>query len=533
MSIPKEPRQLMINLMYLVLTALLALNVSAEILNAFNIVNRGIDESNKIISEKSVSIMGAIENAASSDARENTQKMLTNAKAAQKISDDFVKYLDGLKAEITTAADGPNEEDPNKYLKTEGETEKTSHILLKSGKADELKAKIEETRNKFLDLIKGTGAEVDIPLKVTEVPAGSKKSWAEYNFDRVPAIAVLTILTKLQQDAKSAENSILEELSKNINKTDYKIDQMVAKVVAPTAYVKRGAEYTADIFVAATSKQSNPEVYLGSFTGKVQKDANGNYNVVEGSEGDIPLSGARKIEMVDGMGKIKESASGNPKYQGVVKMPVPNTSSYKYYPFEFGYETFDVGGAVIAPTDMNVLYIGVENHVKISVPGYTSDKISASGCGISHVKGEEYIAKPTSVGLEEISVTVKKQDGGSETHQSEFRIKRIPDPYAYCGSSKGGTMKAGEFKITDKIDARNTDFVFNIPYNVTGFEMLYAPKGGGNVISDVSRSNKFTSLMEDIKKKAKPGDTIVFPSISVKMPDGTTRNISLSFKLIG
>lgn len=100
------------------------------------------------------------------------------------------------------------------------------------------------------------------------------------------------------------------------------------------------------------------------------------------------------------MGKIKEIASGSPKYQGVIRLPDPvKEGEYQFYPFDFGYETFEVGQAVISPTAMNVLYIGVDNPVKISVPGYAADKVSASGCGITKVKGEEFIAKPTNVGL--------------------------------------------------------------------------------------------------------------------------------------
>ncbi|MBC8045721.1 MAG: gliding motility protein GldM [Fimbriimonadaceae bacterium] len=530
MSIPKEPRQLMINLMYLVLTAMLALNVSAEILNAFNLVNRGISDSNDILTQKSTSMMAAINSAAAKDNRPNTQQMLANAQQAQTISNDFVAWVETLKEEIKVAAGGENTEDPNKFLKTEGETEKTSHLLLKEGKAEELKQKIEEARGKFLALV-GNDASIDIPLKVTDVPADSKKDWAEYNFDRVPAIAVTTILTKLQQDARSAENSILDVLGANIDKFDYKIDQMVARVVAPTAYVKRGNEYTADIFVAATSKQANPEVYLGSFNGKVIKDANGDYNVIEGTEAEIPLSGARKVDVVNGMGKIKEAASGAPTYQGVVKMAVPNSDKFKYYPFDFGYETFEVGGAVVSPTSMNVLYVGIENPIKISVPGYVSDKVSASGCNIKKIKGEEYTANPSSPGVDNINVTVNTPEG-VKSYKNEFRVRRIPDPYPYLSTSKGGTIKKSEFTITDRVDAKNVDFVFQVPYQVVGFELVYVPAGGGSLVSDYAKGPGFTSLMQEIKKKAKPGDRIMLNDVKVRMPDGTTRSVSTTFKLI-
>ncbi|MBC8172905.1 MAG: gliding motility protein GldM [Chitinophagales bacterium] len=532
MSIPKEPRQLMINLMYLVLTAMLALNVSAEILNAFNLVNKGISDSNDILQDKNDRTLKAIERIALTDNRPTTQQILVNATAAKSISDDFVNYVEALKDTIKVLADGPSEDDSTK-LKTEGEMEKTSHFLIKEGKGDELYTKIKEAHDKFLALV-GNDPTIQVPLNVTEIPEDAgKKTWSEYNFDRVPAIAVVTILTKLQQDAKSAENSIIEKLAGNIYMDDIKIDKMAAKVVAPTSYVKSGNEYTADIYLGATSEAMKPKVFLGSFTSAVKRDpkdpSGESFAEIEGV--DMPLSGAREIEVVGGMGKIRESASGTRQFQGVIQVKHPNKEGeFKYYPFEFGYETFQVGGAVISPTAMNVLYVGVDNPVKISVPGYTSDKVTASGCNIKKVNGEEYMANPTETGLQTITVSVNTAEGG-KTDKAEFRVRRIPDPYAYMSTSKGGTLKVGEFKATSRIDAKNPDFVFQIPYTVAGFEMVYAPKQGG-VVSDYSNSGTFSSLMEDIKKKARAGDTIVLPVVKVRMPDGTTRSVSTSFKLI-
>lgn len=530
MSIPKEPRQLMINLMYLVLTALLALNVSAEILNAFNTVNKGISESNVILSGKNELMTKMISNAASKDARPETQAILKQAQDASALSADFVKFIEDYKNTVIDLADGWEDPNTKDKLKTPGEMEKTSNFFLKQGKAEELKAKIEDTRKKFLALA-GKDSGIEIPLAVVNPPASSEKSdWAEYNFDRVPAIAIMTILTKFQQDAKSAESTILDYLRQKINVDDIKIDKMAAKVVAPSAYVRKGQEYTADIFIGATSKAINPKVFLGGFTGAIKKDENGEFEIVEAK--DVPLSGAHEIEVVDGMGKIKEAASGTREFQGVIQIPHPSQEGmFKYYPFEFKYETFEVGKAVVSPTDMNVLYIGVDNHVKISVPGYASDKVTASGCGISHIKGEEYIAKPTKVGEEDIVVSVKTEKG-NETSSEKFRIRRIPDPYAYILNTKGGPLKIGEFKAADGIIVKNPDFVFQIPYTVTGFEMVYAPKVG-NVVSDVSNNGKFSNIMKDIQKKAKAGDTIVLQNVTVRMPDGRSVPVNTSFKLIG
>ena len=533
MSIPKEPRQLMINLMYLVLTALLALNVSAEILNAFNTVNKGIGDSNVILTEKNENYMTAISNIAKSDPREATQEKLRKAQEAQKISSEFVAYVETYKEKIKELAGGPNEKDPTKLLKTEGEMEKTSHWLVKEAEGDKLQAKILETRKKFLDLV--GDASLEVPLNVTAVPeSAGNRSWTDYNFDRVPAIAIMTILTKFQQDAKSTESTILEHLATGINIDDFKVDKMAAIVASPSSYVRRGQEYTAKIFVGATSKAINPRVFMGSFTGDVKKDPNDKNGeaFLEVEAQKPPLNNATEMEVVEGFAIIKESAGSGRSYQGVIQVPVPNKEGYfKYYPFESKYETFEVGKAVVSPTAMNVLYIGVDNPVKISVPGYASEKVTASGCGIVHQKGEEYMAKPTKVGEDQIVVSVNTGKG-TETSSEKFRVRRIPDPYAYILDSKGGPLQIGKFKAVDAISVKNPDFVFQIPYTVVSFEMVYAPKTG-NVVSDVSNSANLTKLMKDIQAKSRPGDTVVLQNVVVRMPDGRNVPVNTSFKLTG
>ncbi|MFI5170856.1 MAG: GldM family protein [Chitinophagales bacterium] len=532
MSIPKEPRQLMINLMYLVLTALLALNVSAEILNAFNTVNKSIDDSNNKLTSKNSDYIKAITLTAKNDPRPATQDNLRKATDAQKISNDFVAFVEVYKEKIKELAGGPNTKDPNKLLKTEGEMEKTSHWLVKDKEGDKLEAEIIATRNKFLALVGNTAMEV--PLNVTPVPASAKsKTWTEYNFDRVPAIAITTILTKLQQDAKSTESSILENLATGININDFKIDKMAAIVASPSSYVRKGTEYTAKIFVGATSTAINPQVFTGSFTSDVKKnpkDPTGeSFEEVEAQK--PPLNNPQQMTVVDGFATIKESAGGGRSYQGVIQVPVPNKEGYfKYYPFESKYETFEVGKAVVSPTSMNVLYIGIDNPIKISVPGYASEKVTASGCGITRVKGEEYIARPTTAGEDKIVVSAKTEKG-SESSEAKFRVRRIPDPYVYILNTKGGALKIAEFKAADAIIVKNPDFVFQVPYTISSFELAHAPKIG-SVLSDVSNSNKFSSMMKDIQKKSKPGDKIVIEAI-VKMPDGRSVPVNTSFKLIG
>jgi len=538
MSIPKEPRQLMINLMYLVLTALLALNVSSEILQAFTLVNKGIGNTNSILSDKNNQIVTGIAGKASEGEDPRAIEISKDAARIQKVTNDFYQYVEYVKDSLITYTGGEIEDKHHEgemKLKGESDTERPTTLLINKEMATELKDKINEVRTEYVSLLQkwnGESKVAQLTLNVDEKAAKARHlSWEEFNFYKVPTVAAVTIMTKIQNDAKSAESTVLEHMASQIDAAKIKFDRMTAMVTAPTSYVKRGNEYTADIFIAASSEQAQIDVYTGTFTDAVKKDEFGQFIEMEGSE--IPLNNPTKLDVVGGMGKIKEAAGGTRNFQGVISLPDPiEPGKFKFYPFEFGYETFEVGEAVVSPTAMNVLYIGVDNPIKISVPGYTSDKVTASGCGITKVKGEEYVAKPTKPGIDNINVTVNTGEG-TKSHKAEFRVKRIPDPYPYCGTSKGGTMRIGEFKQINTITAKNNDFVFNINYNVSGFEMVYAPSRGGNVVSDVSNNKNFSGIMKDIQKKARPGDTIVFPRVSVRMPDGTTRQLSLSFKLIG
>ncbi len=187
--------------------------------------------------------------------------------------------------------------------------------------------------------------------------------------------------------------------------------------------------------------------------------------------------------------------------------------------------------AVVFPSAMNVLYVGVDNPVQIAVPGASPGQITATGCGIKPSGGIDYIARPVKVGFDTITVSVK--NGKTETtYQNVFRVRRIPDPYVYIGKIRAGRISVGEFKASDKLVVGNPDFIFQLPYKIISFEMVYAPKSG-SVVSDVSTSNMFTKLMLDIVAKAKPGDIIVFQSVVVQMPGGENVTLNTSYKLTG
>src|ERR1700745_3365610 len=104
MALPKEPRQKMINLMYLVLTALLALNVSAEILNAFKTVDNSLTAASSTLDKKNKNIFSSFSAALSDPStHDRAAKWAPRAQKAQNLSNEMISYIDGLQTKVADA----------------------------------------------------------------------------------------------------------------------------------------------------------------------------------------------------------------------------------------------------------------------------------------------------------------------------------------------------------------------------------------------------------------------------------------------
>lgn len=543
MSIPKEPRQLMINMMYIVLTALLALNVSAEVLNAFQLVSNGMKNSNDAIDNKNAASMSQLQAAFTNDPKK-VKQYLDDAKTVKSKVDDFDQYVTDLKKQLVEKTKGWVDGVENGKLVGEKDYDTPTNMLLgpsKEGK--KLHDKIVDLKTQILEVSSLEPSEkADLAQQITlsvdydEAAAKKlgKKSWEEYLFDHVPTVAVYTLLTKIQGDAKSSEAMVLDRIKGKIGASDYKVDQLAAKVIAPSSYVLQGEEYQADIFVSAFSSTQNPEVFVGEF----------DPSKVTWKEGDPmpkladnPLkAGFETVDVSSGIAdfRVKTSSLGVKKKDGVIKVKQPQGSGFDWYPFNLQYQVAPPS-VVVSPTKMNVFYIGVDNPVDISVAGFPADKVRASlttGGSISG-SGGNYIAKVNKVGNTKVNVSVVLDDGSVKSMgASEFRMKRVPDPVAEIGGESGGNMKASTFKVQRGIIAVLKNFDFDIKFNIVSFEMTYAAKRQDLVTADAS-GPAFSSKMLDYMGRAKPGDVFYFDNIKARGPDGTTRKLpGIVFKLI-
>lgn len=533
MSIPKEPRQLMINLMYLVLTAMLALNVSAKIINAFFVIDSGIKNSNTIFDAANTTALQSLEKSVDQD-RSRYQPLLDVAKETQRVSKEFNQYVESIRSAMVEETGGyyTEEESEEHAGQPKGYKNKdvTTRYLVTEKKGDELEQKINSTREQLIALLRklagtpGTAItnesiaelEKSISLKVSDSWKKDKKAlkqnknltWAEYTFKQMPLASVFPLLTKVQNDMKSSEAAILNYLVSNVGATSFKVDQFIPISSAKKSYIIAGESYEAEISVGATSK---------SITDNISVTVDG-----------------RSLPVVDGVAKynVGSSSTGVKSYNVNVTLTNPTTGKRETYNKAFDYE---VGrrSVTVSADKMNVFYIGVENPISVSAAGVSTNSlnVTASGGGITltPVGPGKYIVKATTP-TTDAKITVSGQ--GLPATTFNYRVKRIPDPTGKIAGKTGGEIGSGEFKAQRGVAPYLEGFDFDAKCEVQGFRIIYIARRQDAVIVD-NVGALFSPQAKDIINKAKPGDQYIIDEVKAICPgDVAGRKInSITFSI--
>jgi hypothetical protein len=531
------PRQKMINMMYLVLTALLALNVSNEVLNAFKLVNEGLQTSNGTLAAKNDGIYKAFDKQMEQDANK-AKEFFDKAQLAKKYGAELYNLIEKYKKEVITKAKidpetGDLEERDNVDIATNLFVEEGEGIK----RGNDLQKQILDVRKKLIDLLdEKDRAAFKFPLnaETPKVKGDATATWAFATFNHVPATAALTILSKFQNDVVSSEGIVVEYLIKKIGETDFKFDALAAKIIAPSSYIMQGQQYKADIFLAAFNSTQQPEVFLGPI-GAFKKMPDGSYDKID-SPNPLPagFSEGSVLKTSGGMAKLEQGASGvgDRKYTGIIRIKNP-TGGYTFYPFEGGYQVA-AKAVVVSPTKMNVLYIGVPNPMEISVPGVGQGDVNAnmtSGTLSKNADGT-YTATVTAVGKTEINVSAKVDGKVQPMGTKEFRIKRIPDPIPTLGGKlRGGNTQPGSIKAQSGIVALLENFDFEARFDVQSFQMVYSSKG--EIFKSDGVGPIFNQQMKSFLDRAKPKDIIFIDEIKVVGPDKIPRKLGqIAFTII-
>ena len=505
MSIPKEPRQLMINLMYLVLTALLALNVSAEVMNAFFSLDKGMKDSGVIVDRSNDAVMASIVKQTDAYKSEVNDKYLANAKKAKEIADGFTAYIDGIRDNLFAKAGGPNPKVAGQPKDIRNK-DLTTRMFITEGLGAEIQKKIEDTRSQLSALADGDKeVESSLPLRVEELPQGVKaNNWSEFKFKQMPVAAIFPILGKMQADAKNSYSAVLGHIAKKVGGEDIKFDKFTPAVSADKSYVIQGERYAADVFLSAFSTKAD--------------------NI------SISVNGSN-LAIKEGVARYETSTSGlgERSYKVSINVKNPLTAKVDNYSKEFKYE---VGQRSIAVSldKMNVFYIGVDNPISVSAAGVASFdvKVSATGVNVKPVGGGKFNISASTPGEAILTVSAP-----GVSQRFTYRVKRIPDPTPLLGAKhKSKAMANGEFRAQGGIATVLENFDFDAKCDVVGFEATYLPKRQDPITKQNSGA-RWNGELQEMISKAKPGDSYFFDDIKCKCPgDPAPRNLGgLAFKI--
>ncbi|HEY8396627.1 MAG TPA: gliding motility protein GldM [Flavihumibacter sp.] len=503
MALPKEPRQKMINMMYLVLTALLALNVSSEILNAFKTVNESITTANSVVDAKNAAVFEAFKDALEDPkTRQNAEIWLPKAQEAKKLADEVSNYIEELKVELKKESKGENIGTPEEKFSID-DLDASTRMLVEGAKGQELLDKLTEFKAKILEVVPeqkdAFAKSLPIDLEIPKSQTGNtvQNNWQSAYFHMTPTIAALTILSKFQNDVKNSEAIVVDHCYQQIGKVKFKLDNFQAFAGTNSTYLMPGQELQITAGIGAFSTEAAPTVTVNGATIPLGPDGTALY-------------------------KTTVNGAGEHKVNVVVNYKDPNTGEDKSVTKEVRYTVGVPSGASVFLEKMNVVYMGVDNPVMVSAGSAGKEKMQVSFTGgpITAAGGDRYIIKPNKMGPAELKITVE-----GKTSTFPIRVKSLPDPTAMVGTSKGGSMPAAQFKAMGGLLAKLMDSEFDAKYEVLGY--VVGANGGAFQTYQQSANDgaRWSGNAAAIINKATPGSSIFFDQIRVKGPDGKVREL--------
>ena len=501
----------MINLMYIVLTAMLALNVSSDVLDGFVQVEDGLARTNASVGRRNDAIYSQLEAFTQQNPEKGTP-WLTKASDVRRQAADLYSLVDSLKLAIVIEADGPdgNPSDINRR----DDLEAAAVVMLSPGSKGGavLHEAMDSYRDFITTLIPDSVKRNSISEALSTAPfmrpgTVTPQLWEEAKFENQPVVAAVTLLTKLQNDIRYAEGEALTNLLAAVDAGDVRVNEINAFVIPQSRMVMRGGKYSANIVLAAVDTTARPEIFVA---GKKLSNDQGLYEFVTSSTGTFDYNGYLEVTHGDG------------------------TSTR--HPFSSSYTVMEPT-ATVSATMMNVLYAGIDNPMSISVPGVPMNAVNATMTnGTLTRKGDTWIARPAKVG-ENVTMTVTATiDGRPQTvATSTFRVRKLPDPVAfisYTGSNgvkeryKGGKpISKTLLTSAPGIDAAIDDDMLNIDFQVLGFETVFFDQMG-NAIPEVSQGPNFSQRQKDQFKRLSRGKRFYISRIRAKGPDGIERVLS-------
>jgi len=507
----------MIGMMYLVLTAMLALNVAKEVLDAFTLVDGGLTTTIQNFAAKNEGLYSKF-NIAYEQNPEKVGDWKTKAEELKTRSDELYEFMNECKVEIVSKKDEDAVHDGEVHLADVGVKDDTNfpgEVMIVNKKGADLKQRIEEHREFLLSMIDdkekyaGTVGAIEGNLS-TEVPEdfhhhakkGTTPTWESTYFEYLPLASVITILSKMQGDVRNVEAEMLNYLLGQIDAGDFKVNVIRPVVLSNSNYVFTGQEYRAQVFLAAYDSTNVPEVELENGTLLETEGGMGIYSATYNTTGIRRWGGTISIEQ-----------------EGQV------TSKPFTAEFEVGQAT-----ATVSATGMNVFYRGIPNPVAISAGGVPESDVQAriSSGNIRRTGVGVYTVKPGPAGDKATVSVYATVDGAQKLMtRQDFRVYDLPKPDAKVEGIAGseGALTVGRLSQLQIVEAEAEDFVFEVDYTVQSFEVAF--QGQGGIWSTIpSSSERFTSQQKNIFRQLRTGQRVMIEKIKATGPDGRVQNLN-------
>ena len=505
MALPKEPRQKMINIMYLVLTALLALNVSSEILNAFKVVDQSLKTSNANLTNSNTTIYQAFDEDKKDPGKAAKAAYWSDKAAlAAGYSKTLYDYIDRLKDTLIDES-GLKKDDTGKpildsngnKIYNESDLEASTRLFGNGPGGHDwgttFEQKLKDYRNNILAIDTSIDKKFATTFPIDTKPPvgedGKPKAFTEAYFHMTPTVAALTILSKFQNNVKNGENLVATYCHDQVGAVQIVYNKFQAIATVNSQYLMPGEKLTVTAGVGAFNDASQPTITIAG------------ENVQLNSDG---------VATKD----IEASGAGEQSVHYNIHFRQPD-GTFKDIPGDIKYTVGHPSGATVSLDKENVFYIGLDNPITIGSPtGMDRTSVVGHGCSISQ-SGAHATVKVTTPG--DCSITVSPQ--GSSPVTLPFRIKRIPEPEFKVGSGKA-RIPSVEFKSQQFCRAdMGPDFIYDVHYTVVSATVYFSGAGFTNVVTTSINGNSLASI-QNYMQRCTPGSVVTFDNVKVSGPDG-------------
>jgi len=497
----------MINLMYLVLTALLALNVSSEILNAFRTMDNSLHNANNTIDDKNQTLFNSFnELKKDSVTAQRARYWGDRADEAKRLADNMITYIEGLKVEIKKAAD-INEKGEYK----EDNLEAATRVMTDPGtKGEELRNALATFKTALLNVDDSVKHQLSnqLPIDLTSPASNntsSQKSWASGYFNMTPAIAAVAILSKFENDVKNSEAMVIDYCHQQVGAVKVVYDQYQALVGQSSNYLMPGQEMTITAGVGTYASAAQPVITIdGQRVPINQKTGAAEYKFVVGGTANDLVKNVH-IEF------FNQSLNRMDKADFPVKYSVGSPT-----------------GASVSADDVKVLYIDLDNHLTINGGNVGAEKVHASmeNGSLQSLGNGKYIAHPGKPGTANIVLNID----GQQSQKFQFKVKQVPDPIGMVGLSKGGPMPVNDFKSQSGVRAELENFIFEgVRFSVQSYTIVVTGGKKGFQYKQVV-GNSFGPV-QDIIDGLGPNTNVTIDEIMAVGPGGARQLPPITFNL--